>query len=387
MNKRTVYLDNAATTFPKPESVCYEMYKCTREYCGNPGRGTNSLAIKASETIYETRARLKEFFFAPTEDNVIFTFNATYALNIAIKCFIPQHTHVLISDIEHNAVYRPVIAQAIKGKLSFDFFSTHGGDGQRILADIIKKTRRNTSAVICTAASNICNLTLPIDEIGSYCKKRGILFILDASQYAGHRELNIQKQGISILCAPAHKGLYGPQGLGFMVIGEDASPICTLIEGGSGVNSKDLSMPKTLPEMLEAGTLNTQNAKGLSESLKYLSSIGFENIISYERYLSENMKQMLIEHKKLTIHGDYGEGCVFSVSDEDMSTEELADSLNEYGVMIRSGLHCAPLAHKTIGTSETGTVRFSLGIFNTLSDIEYTDDVLKKVLYNNSCRK
>ena len=378
--KKTVYLDNAATSFPKPERVCYEMYKCTREYCGNPGRGTNALSLKASETIYEARASLKNYFNAQSEENVIFTLNATYALNMAIKCFLPERSHVLISDIEHNAVYRPVVSEALMGKISFDFFSTFDGDKDKILSDIYAKTKRNTSAIICTAASNICNLTLPIEEIGKYAKERNILFIIDASQYAGHKKIDMQKMNVSILCAPAHKGLYGPQGCGFMIISEGVKPKRTIIEGGSGVNSQDIRMPVTLPEMFEAGTLNTQNARGLSEAIDYLENAGIENIEKYEAFLSQRLREALFSRDTLQIHGDYCEGGVYSVTCSTHSTEKFAALLDENGIMVRSGLHCAPLAHKKLGTLKSGTVRFSLGIFNTISDIEYLDHVLNVIL-------
>lgn len=375
MTKRTVYLDNAATTFPKPERVCYEMYKCTREYCGNPGRGSNALALKASETIYECREAVKRFFSAPTEENVIFTMNATYALNIAIKCFLPRGCHVLISDVEHNAVYRPIVAEAIKGNLSFDIFSTYNGERSKILSEIQSKSKRNTKAIICTAASNICNLTLPINEIGAYAKERNYLFILDASQLAGHKKIDMQSSGISILCAPAHKALYGPQGTGIMVIG-NARPLRTIIEGGSGVNSAELKMPSTLPEMFEAGTLCTQNAKALSESISYLNAAGMDNIEKYERELSQHMNEMLSSHSTLHLHGNYAQGSVFSVTSDRLSTNEFSELLDDNGIMVRAGLHCAPLAHKKLGTVKYGTVRFSLGIFNTISDIDYLDNVL-----------
>lgn len=375
MTKRTVYLDNAATTFPKPESVCYEMYKCTREYCGNPGRGSNALALKASETIYECRETLCRFFNAPKEENVILTMNATYALNTAIKCFLPRGCHVLISDVEHNAVYRPIVAEAIKGNISFDYFSTYDGDKGKILSDIQRKARRNTKAIVCTAASNVCNLTLPISEIGRYAREKNLIFILDASQMAGHKMIDMQGTGVSILCAPAHKALYGPQGTGIMLI-NDIVPLRTVIEGGSGVNSAELRMPSSLPEMLEAGTLCTQNAKALTVSIEYLTSAGMHNVEKYELGLSKAMNDMLSSHTTLHLHGNFSSGSVFSVTSDRLDTKEFSTRLDENGIMVRAGLHCAPLAHKKLGTLNDGTVRFSLGIFNTMSDIEYLDSVL-----------
>lgn len=368
--KNTVYFDNAATSYPKPENVYYEIYKCMREYCGNPGRGSNKMALAASDCIYDCRKALKSFFNAELEENVIFTFNATYAINMAIKCFVKRGSNVLISDIEHNAVYRPVVAEAIKGNITFRIFSTFDGNQDDIITDITRKTTYNTSAIICTGASNICNLRLPIERIGEYAKKRNILFILDASQLAGHVPIDIQKSNISILCAPFHKGLYGPQGGGFMIVGKGVTPKNTLIEGGSGYNSKDIRMPNSLPEMLEAGTLSTPASAGLLAALEYLKLAGMDTIVEYENRISSLLRELLLSTPDLTIYGDYTSGGVFSVTSKKLDVESFASALDENGILIRSGLHCAPLAHKKLGTQDTGTVRFSTGIFNTENDID-----------------
>ncbi len=378
--KNTVYFDNAATTFPKPECVMYEMYRCMREYCGNPGRGSNQMALKASEVLYDTRRALKEFFNATKEENVVFTFNATYALNMAIKCFVKKRSHVLISDIEHNAVYRPIVSEALRGNIKFDFFSTYDGNETSIISDISKKTKCNTSAIICTATSNICNLRLPIEQIGKYAKSRNLLFILDASQLAGHEKIDMQADNVSILCGPFHKGLYGPQGGGFMIVNDGVTNAhSTLIEGGSGVNSAEITMPRSLPEMFEAGTLSTPAAAGLARSIEYISDAGIENIARYESYISEGMRQTLLSFPDITLHGDYMRGGVFSVTSKKHTTEELSSLLDDAGIMVRAGLHCAPLAHKKLGTDKIGTVRFSIGMFNTENDINYLEYVLGKI--------
>ncbi len=375
----TVYFDNAATTYPKPESVLYDTYRCMREYCGNSGRGSNKMAMASSEVIYRCRGALRTLFGAESEENVIFTYNATYALNMAIKCFIKSGSHVLISDIEHNAVYRPLVAEALGGRLCYSIFSTFDGDADKIVAELERKTCYNTSAIIVNAASNICNLHLPLFEIGKFAKRRGLLFIVDASQLAGHKNLDMQKCNISLLCAPGHKGLYGPQGTGIMIIGKGVKPHRTLIEGGSGYNSKDIKMPRTMPEMLEAGTLSTPAIAGLCAGVEYIQNAGIESVQSYEHDLGCMMRYVLSKHPSLTVHGDHGGGCVFSVTSQKHPTEEFAAMLDEHGILVRSGLHCAPLAHKKLGTHECGTVRFSLGIFNTESDIELLDSVLGKL--------
>ena len=375
-----IYFDNAATTFPKPECVSYEMYKCMHEYCGNPGRGTNDMAMRASEAVYNARSALKVFFNADKEENVILTYNATYALNTAIKCFLRRRTHVLISDLEHNAVYRPVVSETVNGNIRFDIFNTFDADPDAIIRDMIRKTRKDTSAIICTAASNVCNIRLPIERIGQYARERGLLFILDASQLAGHARIDMKKSNVSILCAPFHKGLYAAQGGGFLIVRDGVTPRRTLIEGGSGVNSREVRMPNDLPEMLEAGTVSTQNAAGLVKAIDFLSGTGMDNIEKYEADLSESMRRTLERYDDLTIHGDVCDGTVFSVTSRSRSVEDLASQLNERGIMVRGGLHCAPLAHKKLSTINTGTVRFSLGIFNTEKEIEYLDGVLSEIL-------
>ena len=337
------------------------------------------MAIRASEAIYNARNLIKDHFGAPSEENVIFTYNATYAINMAIKCFVKKPSTVLISDMEHNAVYRPVIAESLKGNINYRIFSTFGGDEEKILADIAKKTTYRTSAIICIGASNICNIKLPIEKIGKYAKDKGLLFILDASQLAGHAKIDMEKMGISILCAPGHKGLYGPQGCGFFIVGNNITAHSTLLEGGSGFNSKEITMPSTLPERLEAGTLSTPAAVGIASALEYLNYAGMDNIIDYEHSLGIMMRQIFSSYREIELHGDIGDGCVFSITSQRHDTQELADMLNEEGIMVRAGLHCAPLAHKTLGTLDQGTVRFSAGIFNTERDLDILDKALRKI--------
>ncbi len=377
--KNTVYFDNAATTFPKPECVLYEAYRCMREYCGNSGRGSNKMAMASSEIIYRCRQGLKKLFNAPCEENIIFTYNATYALNMAIKCFIKNGSHVLISDIEHNAVYRPIVAEALKGRICYSTFQTYDGNEEKILSDIERKTCCNTSAIVVNAASNVFNLHLPLEAIGKYAKRRNILFIVDASQLAGHELIDMKKCNISILCAPGHKGLYGPQGTGIMIIGNIPNASRTLIEGGSGYNSKDIKMPHTLPEMFEAGTLSTPAIAGLCAGVEYILNAGLNTVTEYENRLACDMHKVICSYPALTLHGNFGEGNVFSVTSSLHNTEELASLLDEHGIMVRGGLHCAPLAHKKIGTQDMGTVRFSLGIFNTENDIDTLDTVFGKI--------
>lgn len=337
------------------------------------------MSLLASETVYEARHALCDMFGGAATENVVFTYNATYALNLAIKCFIPSGSHVLISDIEHNAVYRPIVKETMKGRLCFDIFTSCYDSKEKLIGELKRKTRFNTKAIICNAASNICGLFAPLDIIGEYAKSKNMLFIVDASQCAGHKKIDMKSNNISILCAPFHKGLYGPQGGGFMIVSDNIKSKNTLIEGGSGVNSSDMTMPKDLPEKFEAGTLSTPSIAGLLRSVEYLRSAGQDNIERYEKHISHLLRDVLCSYEQLSLHGDTGQGSVFSVTSSIMSVEELASRLDENGIIVRSGLHCAPLAHKKLGTHESGTVRFSTGIFNTEDDINRLDDVLRSI--------
>lgn len=378
--KKSVYLDNAATTYPKPECVYYQVYKVMRDMCGNPGRGSNKMALAASKILYEARRKLASYFTAPLEENIIFTYNATYALNIAIKCFIRRQSHVLISDVEHNAVYRPIVSESLKGNISYSIFDTFSGESDKILEEIRQKTRFNTSAIVCTASSNICSLRLPIEKIAEYAKRNNLLFILDGSQMAGHEKIVLKDSGISIFCAPFHKALYGPQGGGFLIVNEGIMPQRSFIEGGSGYDSKNIKMPPTLPEMFEAGTVSTPSAAGLCASIEYLENAKAENIQIYEKKIFSLMRNVIKNHPRLKIHGDYGMSSVISVTAEGIDTEQFASMLDENDIYVRGGFHCAPLAHKKLGTYDSGSVRFSCGIFNTEEDMYILDNVLSKIL-------
>ena len=369
-----IYLDNAATTFPKPLSVSEEISKCIRQYCGNAGRGTHTLALKSAEKIYEARTLLANMFNAEPE-NVVFTCNTTYALNIAIKSSLEYTSHVLISDIEHNSVYRPIY-NLNKNKLcTYDIYNTNGNEVD-ILADIKSKVKANTKMLISTHLSNVGSRRLPIKAIGEFCKNNNIFFIVDGAQSAGVLDINIKEMNINALCIPAHKGLYGPQGIGAVIFNSDL-PKRTLIEGGTGVNSLDNNMPDFLPEMLEAGTLSTPLIAGWCEALKWLNTIEIEKIRRHEEDLYLTALKLLSENPKLItyeMNKSPGNALLFNVKNE--SPEKIAAKLNENNIAVRSGFHCSPLAHKTLKTGESGAIRISFSVFNSRSDIYYLADII-----------
>lgn len=371
---KPIYFDNAATSFPKPDAVLRAMNDCMKNYCGNPGRGSHALALRASEKIFECRAVAAEMFGCENADGVILTLNTTYALNIAIKSVLSPGDHVLISDIEHNAVLRPVAALAENG-VQYDIFSTDG-DAESVIRDIRRKAKKNTKALVCTLASNICSKTPPSHAIGKFCRASNIIFIADGAQAAGHRTINMKDDGIDILCVPGHKGLYGPQGIGLML--SRIAPGKTVIEGGSGSLSADLYMPDFLPDRYEAGTLQTPAAAGLIEGMRFVSRIGCEKISAYEHELWRELYADLAEDRRFRIIDDTPSS-VMLIDKSGMSPAEFASALDREGICVRAGLHCAPLAHKSLGTMPDGAVRISFGIFNTSRDIRRLRDALVRV--------
>ena len=376
-----IYLDNAATSFPKPNAVTREVVRCMTRYCGNPGRGGHSLSLLAARKVFECRTEAAELLGCPDADKIVFTQNTTHALNLVIKGLFKKGDHLIISDMEHNSVLRPIAKLAEAGIIEYSVFKTRVQETNKnpalICADIAKKLKDNTRAVIASHASNISSMSLPLYEIGSFCKKHGLYFIVDGAQSAGHLPINMAKMNIDALCVPSHKALYGPQGCGFAALSEELSTkLDTLTEGGSGVNSFDLIMPDASPERYEAGTLPTPAIAGLCEGIKLIKSIGTEAINDYECDLYRYALERLLNISGVTVYTPEYVGAVLLFNKDGKSPEELASLLNANGICVRAGYHCAPLAHNTLGTADTGAVRMSFSIFNKKSDI----DALLKVV-------
>lgn len=375
-----IYLDNAATTFPKPASVSEEMSRCIMKYCGNPGRSAHKLSQRSSEKIYECRLLLAEMFNAEAE-NVVFTYNTTYALNIAIKALIKDKSHILISDMEHNSVLRPVHALKLTHGCSYSTFSSTGNDDE-ILADIFAKIRSDTSAIICAHQSNVGCRRLPIDKIGKLCRDKGIKFIVDGAQSAGLYKIDVSNMNIDALCIPGHKSLYGPQGVGIVIFGNDEIGK-TFIEGGTGINSLELDMPDFLPERYEGGTLSTPAIVGLCEGIKWVNSIGIDKIRMHEEGLYTLLLDLLSVDNRITTYqmNSYaGNALLFNVGS--LSSAYVASELNKRDIYVRSGYQCSPLAHKILNTGEGGAVRVSFGVFNTKKDVYSLYEALCEIVKN-----
>lgn len=378
-----IYFDNAATSFPKPRRVAEEQLRCMQFYCGNPGRGSHALAMAAAEKIYECREELVSFLESSNPENVIFTMNATMALNTAIKGLLRRGDHVLISDMEHNAVFRPIYKLARDGVISYDVFETFPNLSTRtpemICTSIIEKLRPNTRMLICAHASNICSATLPLREIGALCRKKSILFVVDAAQSAGHLPINMKEMQIDALCAPGHKGLWGPQGCGILVLGEGIVAD-TLVEGGSGYNSLEGNMPEDAPERYEAGTLPTPAIAGLLEGIREIKRLDIDYIHSRESALTARLCERLTDLSKVTLYAPHHMGSVLLFSLQDISSDRVGAFLNERGFCVRTGFHCAALAHATLGTPPAGAVRVSPSLFNTVTQIDAFADTLTELL-------
>ncbi len=371
---RTVYLDNAATTWPKPKSVINGVCEAIRT-CGNPGRGSHKLALAASDAVYECREALGSMFDASPE-NVVFTVNATEALNFAIKGLASYGCHILADNLCHNAVRRPVIALSEKQNCRYDFYDATLR-GELLINEIERLIRPDTKLIIATHRCNISSNTLPIAEIGRLCRERGIHFVVDAAGSAGHLPISVRKMGISALCIPGHKGLYGPMGVGALISG-DGVRFETLIEGGSGAYSLDAGMPEELPERLEAGTAAVPAIAGLREGVRFISDVGMGEIHRYECMLAEQLVRGLYGLHGVKLYGDTcGSTASFNLLGKTPS--EVGTYLSSRGICVRTGYHCAPIAHKTLGSFENGSVRASFSYMNKMSDVDRLIDALRDI--------
>lgn len=369
-----IYFDNAATSFPKPNEVLLEMMKCMRQYGGNPGRGTHSLSLAAAEKIYTCRERVAELFGSNHPENVCFTVNTTAAINLVLKGILREGDHVLISDMEHNAVLRPIEKLVREKGISYDVFPTFVTDRNRsaakICTSIARMCKSNTRMLICSHASNICSSVLPLEQIGAFCHRRGIFFAVDAAQSAGHIPIQLPEMNIDALCAPGHKGLLGPQGCGFVLWGENCPVVETLVEGGSGYLSLEPVMPSELPERFEAGTLPTPAIIGLLGGIRALQRIGADYVYAHEKMLYRKLLDMLLNEKGITVYAPCHEGSVLLFNIDGVSADMIGRELDRRGICIRCGYHCAALAHKTLGTPIGGAVRVSFGYHNKASELE-----------------
>ena len=377
-----IYLDNSATTFPKPASVIQAMNNASRNYSFNPGRGGYRQSLKASEIVYNTRSKVKSFFNALSEESVIFTYNCTHALNMAVKGVLNRGDHAVISSLEHNAVLRPIQRLADSGFITYTVAEVVPGDDEQTLDNFRKAINSRTRLFVCTHASNVFGIRLPVERLCALAHSYDIFFCLDAAQSAGLLDIDVSREKYDYVCCAGHKYLYGPMGTGILIVNNDTA-LKTLIEGGTGSESADSAMPLYYPDRLEAGTANVAGIAGLGAAIDYLSSKGIDNIVKRETRLVTGLKNRLHTIEGLKVYENYDGVPVFSLSIDGFDSERVARYLSEQSdIAVRSGLHCAPLAHRQMGTLDSGTVRVAPGIFTTENDTQILFKTLRKMIHS-----
>lgn len=420
MEKKKIYLDNAATSFPKPEEVPRAVYDYMTKLGTNVNRGGYATAYDTETVVFECRELIGALFHAPDYKNVVFTRNITESLNVVLKGLLRSGDHVIVSSMEHNAVMRP-IRQLEKKGINFTRVQCES-DGSLKPEKLLSCLRPDTKAVVMTHASNVFGTMLPIQEVGNFCNENGLIFILDSAQTAGVFPIDMEKMHIDILCFTGHKGLLGPQGIGgFILRDELVLKIEPLISGGTGSLSNVETVPEFMPDRFEAGTPNLPGIFGLHAALNWLRKLGeadllkgenlkensavqevfgktpfsveqcfsaaLEKIRKHELQLTAEFLKMLdpLEKEgKLKIIGKKDTEMRTGVVSIQTLTRELSDTAfqldTRYGIMTRVGLHCAPSAHKTMGTYPTGTIRFSFGFANTDQEVKIAADALRELL-------
>ena len=375
-----IYFDNGATSFPKPPGMVAAMSRCMSDYCGNPGRSGHDMSMRTGEEVYKARMSLAKIFNISEPERVIFTVNTTEGLNIGIKGILNSGDHAITTAMEHNSVLRPLKALEDAGV-------THSiarcrPDGSLDIKDLKDALRPNTKMIVCTHASNVVGTIMPIHEIGEFAKSKGLLFMVDAAQSAGCLPIDVEDMKIDMLAVPGHKGLLGPLGTGALYVKNGLTPR-PLKEGGTGTESKNRKQPSDFPESYESGTVNAPGIIGLGFSIEYIRKLGVEKIRNYEESLIQPIDESLRNMWGVSIYGPsdcskktsmvtfniHGKGC-----------EEVAQTLNDkFRIAVRAGYHCAGLAHKTIGTWDTGAVRLSVSPFNARREVKTAIDAIYRI--------
>ncbi len=376
-----IYLDNSATTHKKPDSVINAMTQYMKSGCANPGRSGHKLSLKAGEYVYNCRDLICEMFGASNPENIVFTLNATDSLNIAIKGYLNEGDHAIFSSMEHNSVVRPFYALLDK---NIEYSVAIGDKFGRVTAEsILSLIKPNTRLVCLIHASNVCGTINDICEIGKKLKEKNIKFLVDASQSGGIVPINMEEDNIDFLVLTGHKALMGPQGTGVLCIKDDID-LKTIKEGGTGSMSTYASMPPYLPDKLESGTLNTVGICGLYEGIKFIKNVGINNILEHDRYLSRILLEDLMNIRNIRVFGyltDVRRIGVISVNFPERDVIEVSQILDkEYNIATRAGYHCAYGAHCTIGSEKEGTLRLSIGAFNTKDDIKSAVYAINKII-------
>ena len=376
----SIYLDNGATSYPKAPGVGEAMLDYVNNVGANVNRSTYATASTAAMILLDTREQLCRLFNFDDPTHVIFTPGMTAGLNMLLKGYLKPGDHVIVSSMEHNAMMRPLVQLEREG---VDFSRIPADrDGITRAEDILPLIRPNTKLVAVMHASNVCGSLLPVKEIGAICKKRGIPFILDAAQTAGHYPIDFKELGLSALCAPGHKGLLGPQGIGVMLLDtEFAKSVEPLIAGGTGSASDSEELPPYMPDRFESGTMNIPGVYGLNAALAYILEKGVDSFRAHEEVLTKRFLDGLKDIPvRLAGTWDMDKRVgVIAVDFTGHDNAEAAFALEQAGILTRCGLHCAPSAHKTLGTFPQGVVRFSIGYATTEADVDGALEAIRAI--------
>ena len=376
-----IYLDNSATSYPKPKAVVQSVFEAYNKFGGNSGRGAYNMALETTEQIYLCRKKLAEIFGVQSVENVVITYNCTTALNMVIKGLARTGTHFIISDLEHNAVLRPLSKLKSQGVADFSIACVEN-DSYKTVQNFKNCIKENTVAIICTGASNVFGIIPPYRMLSRLAHRNNLLFIMDCAQIAGSMPINMMRDEIDIMCCAGHKGLLGPTGTGLLMV-KDGINLDTIIEGGTGSNSANENQPENLPDRFESGTPNVQGIIGLSKALDYIKDIGVENIFYHEFSLMRYLQKGLENNKNVILYTNFFDKMqslmpILSFNIKNTHSEEVAAFLSMEGIAVRAGLHCAPLAHKKFKTETTGAVRISPSIFTKKSDIDFLINSVRK---------
>lgn len=371
-----IYLDNAATSYPKPKEVGRAMLHFLENVGANPGRSGHRLSIEAGRMLYQTRESLAEVFNVDDPLRIIFTLNVTEALNLTLKGLLQPGDQVITSSMEHNSVMRPLRELEKRGVEVKVVPCSPQGELDSV--DIKMSIKKNTKLIVLNHGSNVIGSILPISAVGAIARDYGVLFLVDTAQTAGCYPLDIKEDNIDLLAFTGHKGLYGPPGTGGLVVGErvDIKKLNPLKVGGTGSRSESEEQPDFLPDIYESGTPNTVGLNGLNEGVRYILKEGVDKIRQYELELTQKLIEGLKEISGVVVYGEdqiKDRVAVISFNIKEQLSSEVGLRLDEeYNIMSRVGLHCAPAAHKTIGTFPTGTIRFSMSWFNTFEEVDQT---------------
>lgn len=377
------YFDNASTSYPKPKQVIKSLSEYYTKYGANLGRTGGKFGSSCNLMVLECRELINDFFNFNKADNVIFTSGITNSINTLLLSSVKNDWHIITSSLEHNSVIRPLETLKRLHNVKYDILQCNN-NGFISFEDFKSLVKSNTKLVILTQSSNVIGTIQPLKEIGDYCKKNNIFFIVDSAQSAGKTFVDMNYLNCDALTFTGHKGLMGPQGIGGFIISDNFNNECTpIFTGGTGSNSQYITQPEFLPDKFESGTLNLPGIYSLYSALNFIKKEGLENIIKKESYLYDYFLEKLLNIEKIKFYGSKKSSdstFTFSINMDNLDPAELGFILeNQYNIIIRSGLHCSPLAHKSIGTFPQGTVRFSLGNFDTKSKIDYAIDSLYKI--------